>query len=185
LELQRQIDALRNQFPSTERTGTGSPTISLRHAETETASTEPMETEPMETETSQASIPSHQTLDFAAGPATTMTTSTRTPADEAVATEVGYLTLTATGEARYLGSSSGMGLAELIGSVLDSQTVVSNPPGEKNGDLGGRCSPQPTCLPGDAPIPPRETADEFINSYFEHIYITFPLLYRGSFLAAV
>ncbi|KAK5453284.1 hypothetical protein LTS15_006469 [Exophiala xenobiotica] len=142
-----------------------------------------METEPMDTEDSQASIPSHTTLDVAAGPTTT-TTSTRTPADDAVATEVGYLTLTATGEARYLGTSSGMGLANLIGSVLDYQHVVSNWRGEKNGDLGGR-NPQPTCLPSDAPIPPRKTADAFIDSYFAHTHITFPLLHRRSFLAAV
>ncbi|OQU97182.1 Fungal Zn2-Cys6 binuclear cluster domain-containing protein [Cladophialophora immunda] len=111
----------------------------------------------------------------------------RTPADDAVVGEVGYLTLTAVGETRYLGASSGMGLANIIGSVLDPQNVdpnwIENSGNNIQSDVR---SPQPSnTTPSEAPFPPRHIAMQIIEAYFQHTHLTFPLLHRPSFLAAV
>ncbi|KIX95459.1 uncharacterized protein Z520_08976 [Fonsecaea multimorphosa CBS 102226] len=106
--------------------------------------------------------------------------STRTPADEAFTTEVGYLTLTAAGETRYLGSSSGMGLASIISSVLDPQQSE----GFCSNDLDGG-NWRMSSAASEAPFPPQNLAMPFIEAYFQHTHLTFPLLHRPTFLAAV
>ncbi|OAL34955.1 hypothetical protein AYO20_05670 [Fonsecaea nubica] len=110
--------------------------------------------------------------------------STRTPADDAVATEVGYLTLTAAGETRYLGSSSGMGLASIISSVLDPQQSEGYWPKENSNHLDEH-NWRMSSTASDAPLPPQNIAMQFIEAYFQHTHITFPLLHRPTFLAAV
>ncbi|EFX06280.1 c6 zinc finger domain containing protein [Grosmannia clavigera kw1407] len=90
------------------------------------------------------------------------------PPENEFAVEVGYLSLIATGETRYLGSSSGLGLANIIGHMVTSQASM---------DSDGESAP--------SPLPPLHTVRPFIEAYFQHTHITFPLLHRPSFLATV
>ncbi|KAF2498488.1 hypothetical protein BU16DRAFT_579601 [Lophium mytilinum] len=105
-------------------------------------------------------------------------------AEDAVSTEVGYLSLKATGETRYVGSSSGIGLASIISHMVDEGAGLTllptdmrdaNPPGPLN--TAGPCL--------DSSLPPRQSAMPFIEAYFQHTHITFPLLHRTSFLRTV
>lgn len=105
--------------------------------------------------------------------------STQSPPDNAVAAEVGYLSLIATGETRYLGSSSGLGLANIISSMISAQTGMDHDASD--------CAGSRTLLVSlsDASLPPRATAKPFIEAYFQHTHITFPLIHRPSFLATI
>ncbi|KAF7557388.1 hypothetical protein G7Z17_g643 [Cylindrodendrum hubeiense] len=102
----------------------------------------------------------------------------------AFAVEVGYLSLIATGETRYVGSSSGLGLANII------QTVVSVHGGmgflaaeqDSSGNLG---SPRIPLTPSDSTFPTLATAMPYIDAYFQHTHISFPLLHQPTFLATV
>jgi len=112
------------------------------------------------------------------------THSGRTPADEAVANEVGYLSLKATGETRYLGSSSGLTLASIISTILGPQNSASIWPTDAR-EPDGRSTQLTPANPADAPFPPQHLAMQFIEAYFQHTHITFPLLHRPTFLQAV
>jgi hypothetical protein len=112
------------------------------------------------------------------------TEATPTSTEDAVSTEVGYLSLQATGETRYIGSSSGIGLASIISHMVDKSTGDGllptdmrevNPPGPLNAAGYGV----------DSSLPPRHSAMPFIEAYFAHTHITFPLLHRTSFLRTV
>lgn len=111
------------------------------------------------------------------------TPSTRSHANNAFALEVGYLSLTATGETRYLGSSSGMGLANIISGAMGAQSGTSytiEPPvsdGLKKDAIH--------IVPSDDSFPSLAVANPFIQAYFQHTHVTFPLLHRPSFLATV
>jgi hypothetical protein len=106
---------------------------------------------------------------------------------DAYALEVGYLTLiAASGESRYLGSSSGIGLASIISTIVDVQH------GKNIMSLGmqepERLSITPTPQSGhqtEFPLPSRNVANTFIDAYFQHAHITFPLLHRPSFMLTV
>lgn len=101
-----------------------------------------------------------------------------------VITEVEYLSLKATGETRYVGSSSGMGLASIIDSVVDSETRFSLSPTDRiEPDM--RSTQIIASAPSDASFPPLNAAMAFVEAYFQHTHVTFPLLHRPSFLRNV
>ncbi|GAB7352397.1 hypothetical protein MBLNU459_g2827t1 [Dothideomycetes sp. NU459] len=101
------------------------------------------------------------------------------PPENAVAVEVGYLSLIATGETRYLGSSSGLGLANIINTLISAHTGMDQETPESADSRTVRVGVSDTSLP------PLLTAKPFIEAYFQHTHITFPLLHRPSFLATV
>lgn len=108
--------------------------------------------------------------------------------DDACAREVGYLSLIATGETRYLGSSSGIGLATIINKVLTAQSGVSLlavDPSSRGGSMVKDHNHEPPASSGDANFPSRSTATSLIETYFQHTHITFPLLHRPSFMTVV
>ncbi|KAH7385686.1 fungal-specific transcription factor domain-containing protein [Pyrenochaeta sp. MPI-SDFR-AT-0127] len=120
----------------------------------------------------------------AQGDADNSTSSSRSsPGDNIIALEVGYLSLTATGETRYLGSGSGMSLANMVSSVISTQSGMSLPvePSVSDGPVPST-GPTP---PIDSPIPPLADATPLIEAYFKHTHITFPLLHEPSFMATV
>lgn len=176
LELQRQINALRGQLFGTRNSPPGSSTGNKNNA------ADPMETE---TETETETEARHDREQTVANQTTPTTGPSHSFSDgstkDAVTVEVGYLTLTAAGETRFIGSSSGLALADILGSVLNSQHLASSWAGPNH----DRLTQQLNIAPIDEPISPRAVADEFINAYFQHTHITFPLLHRPSFLAAV
>lgn len=101
------------------------------------------------------------------------------PPDNAFAVEVGYLSLIATGETRYLGSSSGLGLANIISTMISAQTGMEHDTPQVTGFRTALVAGSDTSLP------PLATAKPFIEAYFQHTHITFPLLHRPSFLTTV
>lgn len=101
----------------------------------------------------------------------------RSPREDSISAEVGYLTLKATGETRYVGSSSGVGLASIIDAVVKSHNGISRPPEDHDGHI--------VTAAVDAPLPPRPVAMPFIEAYFQHTHIMFPLLHRPEFLRTV
>ncbi|KAH7134493.1 c6 zinc finger domain-containing protein [Dactylonectria estremocensis] len=107
-----------------------------------------------------------------------------TPDSNAFAVEVGYLTLIATGETRYLGSSSGLGLANVINTVINLHGGMgaSNADPHEPIDCGDQRIPMG---PSDLLFPSLATARPIIEAYFQHTHIAFPLIHRPSFLATV
>ncbi|KAF2020076.1 hypothetical protein BU24DRAFT_477195 [Aaosphaeria arxii CBS 175.79] len=106
-----------------------------------------------------------------------------TPADNIIAVEMGHLSLVATGETRYLGSGSGMGLANMISSAISTQSRMILP---------AECSLSDTPSPSGAPEgatdshrPSLADAKPLVDAYFQHAHITFPLLHRPSFMGTV
>ncbi|KAL4808374.1 fungal-specific transcription factor domain-containing protein [Aspergillus unguis] len=94
-----------------------------------------------------------------------------------ITSEVGFLTLKAIGEQRYLGSGSGVTLAGIVHSLVGSARLVQE-----------REPPCPeTSVQGDStPIrPPRSTAATVIEAYFNHWHLAFPLICRARFLHLV
>ena len=109
--------------------------------------------------------------------------------DNVYAVEVGYLSLVATGETRYLGSGSGMSLANLISSAIcpQSDAPLPEPLGAEMDSListppGAQASSQTQSEPH---VPLVTDAKPLIDAYFQHTHITFPLLHRPSFMASV
>ncbi|KAL5324738.1 hypothetical protein ACEPPN_009286 [Leptodophora sp. 'Broadleaf-Isolate-01'] len=110
----------------------------------------------------------------------------KTPPGDVVTTEVSYLSLKATGETRYVGSSSGMGLASIIGSLINSENGISLLPIPMDQKEQDGCSTQVnSATVPEASFPPRRIATPFVEAYFQHTHITFPLLHRPSFLQTV
>ena len=103
--------------------------------------------------------------------------------DDVFTLEVGYLSLIATGETRYLGSSSGMGLASIISRAISAQSGMSL--STDHGPSDDRSFRPVHIAPADAAFPSRGVAAPFIDAYFEHTHVTFPLLHRPSFMATV
>jgi hypothetical protein len=87
----------------------------------------------------------------------------------------------ATGESRYLGSSSGVEFAHVVRSIVDFANI-------RDGLFATvACvdelrNPPPQDVPKDALVPSKEIAMPFINTYFEHWHFAFPILHRPSFL---
>lgn len=102
------------------------------------------------------------------------------------AIEVGYLSLVVTGEFRYLGSSSGLGLANIINKVLsvegglESAFSTNEDPSNKY-TVKTRTNPGPS----EAALPPLDVAMTLIEAYFKHTHIAFPLLHKPSFMDTV
>ncbi|KAJ9144946.1 C6 zinc finger domain containing protein [Pleurostoma richardsiae] len=107
------------------------------------------------------------------------------PVDDAFALEVGYLSLIATGETRYLGSSSGIGLASIISTVVSAQSGVAFLSADQQAAPAGRSVRPDPIVPSDASFPSLAAATPFIEAYFQHTHITFPLLHRPSFMVTV
>ncbi|KAI0136178.1 c6 zinc finger domain-containing protein [Xylariales sp. AK1849] len=107
--------------------------------------------------------------------------------DDAFALEVGYLSLIATGETRYLGSSSGIGLATIISKVLSAQSGISllSVSQPSNDGMGKVPRPSPAVSVDDVTFPSRAVAMPVIETYFQHTHVTFPLLHRPSFATTV
>ncbi|KAJ4244007.1 hypothetical protein NW762_014620 [Fusarium torreyae] len=103
--------------------------------------------------------------------------------DNAYAAEVGYLTLNATGEARYLGSSSGIGLANMISSAISAQSGMSFSVGSPE-STGNAVQPF-HITPLDPFFPSLTVAAPFLDAYFKHTHVTFPLIHRASFMVTV
>lgn len=101
-----------------------------------------------------------------------------------VITEVEYLSLKATGETRYVGSSSGVGLASIIESIVDSDKRVPLVPAESGAPDMQNTHVIPSS-PSDPAFPTLSVAMPFIEAYFQHTHVTFPLLHRPSFLQVV
>ena len=101
-----------------------------------------------------------------------------------LAQEARYLCLAAAGETRYLGSSSAMGLATLLSTLVDVQDSMS--PQSSNEKMLDSCRIRPIhSLPVDFTLPSRVVATRLIESYFQHTHLAFPLLHRPSFMAIV
>lgn len=96
------------------------------------------------------------------------------------ALEVGYLSLNATGETRYLGSSSGVGLATIISKVLGGSSLLSAAESSHDGNESRRGLDNATSMDGGV-FPSRAVATHLVEMYFQHTHITFPLLHRPSF----
>ncbi|KAL2674288.1 hypothetical protein Neosp_012739 [[Neocosmospora] mangrovei] len=101
------------------------------------------------------------------------------------ALEVGYLSLTATGETRYLGNSSGLGLANIITSVLGLQGNEERHQDEASGQSESPPARSISTTLSDSTLPALVTARSFIDAYFQHTHISFPLIHRPSFLTTV
>ncbi|CAK7232054.1 hypothetical protein SCUCBS95973_008132 [Sporothrix curviconia] len=126
-------------------------------------------------------------------PASTTSGNGSTRATDPFTLEVGYLTLTATGEARYLGPSSGIDLASIISTVVSAQSGFGIPSMMGGGDSGaigaqtgtGNASSRPPhAVPSDVTslFPTLSHAMPYIDSYFQHTHHTFPLVHRPSFM---
>ncbi|CAH0058005.1 unnamed protein product [Clonostachys solani] len=103
-----------------------------------------------------------------------------------IAVEVGYLSLVATGETRYLGSSSGLGLANIINTVISSQGGMDfGPMGKEPSPPQGLRKKTFPVSTSDAAFPQLATAMPFIDAYFQHTHVAFPLLHRPIFLKSV
>lgn len=113
----------------------------------------------------------------------TPSSSRDSPVDNAYALEVGYLSLIATGETRYFGSSSGMGLASMISSAISAQSGLNST--GMSSLLEGFNPRPPQIVPSDSSFPALSVATPFIQVYFQHTHITFPLLHRPSLMASV
>ena len=118
------------------------------------------------------------------GASYTPASSKGSPTDDLLAQEVGYLSLIAAGETRYLGSSSGLGLASVLGSVFDTQDVMSFLSLEQGVSSGSEARLLNT-VPLDTTFPSLAVAAPLIEAYFQHAHITFPLLHRPSFMTTV
>lgn len=102
-----------------------------------------------------------------------------TPPQNAISSEVGLLTLNANGEQRYLGSSSGVMLAGIIYSLVESTNFSHNQ--------------QESSMPDDdysrmekaAALPDKKSAMHAINAYFSHWHLTFSLISRAEFMRMV
>lgn len=80
---------------------------------------------------------------------------------------------TATSRA-YLGSSTNVDFVKVVASNFQGSLTLPEGTAEPNS------SPEPLALSNDTGLPPRNVAQEFIDSYFAHWHITFPLLHRAS-----
>ncbi|CAK7234722.1 hypothetical protein SBRCBS47491_009045 [Sporothrix bragantina] len=126
-------------------------------------------------------------------PTSTSSGNGSTRATDPFTLEVGYLTLTATGEARYLGPSSGIDLASIISTVVSAQSgfgIASMMGGGDSGAAGqagaGHTSSRlPHAVPSDVTslFPTLAHAMPYIDSYFQNTHLTFPLIHRPSFMA--
>ncbi|KAH8805074.1 c6 zinc finger domain-containing protein [Xylogone sp. PMI_703] len=91
--------------------------------------------------------------------------------NDPLTSEVGYLLLKATGETRYLGSSSGITFAQIINTLVEpAQSGLLDAP------MSTSKSPLNTAIPS------RETAQAIVQLYFQHTHTIFPLLHKPSFL---
>ncbi|CAK7238067.1 hypothetical protein SEUCBS140593_010298 [Sporothrix eucalyptigena] len=119
-------------------------------------------------------------------PASTSSANGSTRATDPFTLEVGYLTLTATGEARYLGPSSGIDLASIISTVVSAQSGLANMVGgDPGGNTGSAVASSRLHIPSDfrSLFPTVAHAMPYIESYFQHTHHTFPLVHRPSFLS--
>jgi len=100
--------------------------------------------------------------------------------ENVIASEVGLLTLKATGEQRYLGPSSGVTLARIVYSLVESAKLPSPADDNAPQDQGNLST-------GDiAPVfPVRSAATSAIEAYLNHWHLTFPLICRPQFLDVV
>lgn len=131
---------------------------------------------PMNTEQDSQSPPGNGGSPTFSSPARTVTSN--------VINEVEYLSLKATGETRYIGSSSGVGLASIIDSIVDSDKRVPLAPMEQSAPDVQHSHVIPI-TPSDPSFPSITVAMPYIEAYFQHTHITFPLLHRPSFLRTV
>jgi hypothetical protein len=103
-------------------------------------------------------------------------------ARDVIASEVGYLSLTATGEHRYLGSGSGVTLACIVTSLVGSANLPRlSPDGHRRERLGLA----PGAIPRVMALPEQEAATVPIEAYFTHWHLTFPLLCLPQFMSIV
>ncbi|KAH8885934.1 hypothetical protein GQ53DRAFT_797019 [Thozetella sp. PMI_491] len=173
-QLKQENESLRNSLTAAEAAAKQAESVASRTPEAATAAgtaRAPSYTEHME----HMGQPSDS-------PASSRTSS---GADDVVTLEVGYLSLIATGETRYLGSSSGMGLASIVSTVVGPQAGV--PLISTDSVTSDSHGPRPVAQlgPEHASFPSRAKAMPCIETYFTHTHITFPLLHRPSFLATV
>lgn len=111
---------------------------------------------------------------------TTTPTSSGGRLENVFALEVGYLSLNATGETRYLGSSSGVGLATIISKVLGGSSLLSAAESSNDDKQSPRGLNTAASMEGAA-FPSRAVATPLVEMYFQHTHITFPLLHRPTF----
>ncbi|VUC36326.1 unnamed protein product [Clonostachys rosea] len=111
--------------------------------------------------------------------------------DDMFSLEVGYLSLVAaTGESRFLGASSGLGIASIINTIVETPPVgsaalsVSVDEWEllDKEESGLRTD---GCTPSDPSFPPLAVAMRCIERYFTHTHLTFPLLHKPTFMETV
>lgn len=95
--------------------------------------------------------------------------------------EVGYLLLKATGETRYLGSSSGITFAQIVNNLVEP----GNSPAVDGYSTRGKTVPDASIsIPKSlliTAIPSRESALAVVQLYFQHTHTIFPLIHRPSF----
>jgi hypothetical protein len=103
-------------------------------------------------------------------------------ARDVIASEVGYLSLTATGEHRYLGSGSGVTLANIVASLVGRANLPRLSQDEHQKERLGLA---PGAIPRVMALPDQETASAPIKAYFTHWHLTFPLLCLPQFMSIV
>lgn len=105
-----------------------------------------------------------------------------TASGDVIASEVGYLSLTAAGEHRYLGSGSGVTLANIVSSLVGPAKL---PRVSQDGYQREWHGPPQGGMPRIAALPDQEAATAPIEAYFTHWHLTFPLLCRPQFMSIV
>lgn len=103
-------------------------------------------------------------------------------ARDVIASEVGYLSLTATGEHRYLGSGSGVTLAYIVTSLVGRANL---PRLSQDGRRRERLGLAPGAIPRVMELPDQDAAMAPIEAYFTHWHLTFPLLCLPQFMNTV
>jgi hypothetical protein len=104
-------------------------------------------------------------------------------AEDMVASEVGYLTLKAMGENRYLGVSSGATFAGIVQSLLQSANLplLSN---KGDGNEKGSAAAAPF-IPKETIPSSWEAAMHSAEAYFNHWHLVFPIIHRPHLISIV
>ncbi|KAF4975955.1 hypothetical protein FZEAL_7307 [Fusarium zealandicum] len=106
-----------------------------------------------------------------ATPATPQPNGSSPPGDEEVAEEVIQMSLIAGGGHHFVGSTSGLLLANLLQSRPQPSSSLLNAAGRKPSSISDLHSPQ-----GTSGLPPKSLASELIRAYCSHDHLCYPFL---------
>ncbi|KAK4944922.1 hypothetical protein LTR10_015841 [Elasticomyces elasticus] len=86
---------------------------------------------------------------------------------------------------KYLGSSAGANFIDLVESVFDDAPIPSGEMSARVSQAYSRSRLAHDTVSLSSSLPDRATASRLVASYFDHWHVTFPLIYRPSFLQQV